>query len=286
MKVAVTGASGFVGRHVVNALRSHGAEVIAISRHPDPVSDTAITPLALDISDPANGNMECLGRPDILVHLAWGALNDYQSRQHLSHELPTHYRFLKTCIESGLDRLLVTGTCLEYGLQEGELAETSLGMPVTSYAQAKDNLRQELFALAKIHNFELGWLRPFYLFGSGQPPGSLYPQLRAAITSKENRFSMSSGDQVRDFLAIEMAASHIAKLALFADGIGIVNICSGSPVRVIDKVNEWLQEWSAQIVLERGLRQMPEYEPFAFWGSTQRLNYLLQSAPESQSEYP
>jgi len=278
MRVAVTGASGFVGRHVVSALRQLDASVIAISRHPDAATDDQLLPLAFDIAQPARFSLERIGNPDVLVHLAWGGLPNYRSAHHLEHELPAHSAFLESCVRSGLKRLVVAGTCLEYGMHSGGLVEATPCMPVTAYGKAKCALHQHLQELGERCEFDLTWLRMFYLYGPGQSPASLYSQLRAAVASNERSFDMSAGDQIRDFLPIETAAKYMAELTLGPAGSGAVNICSGQPVSVVDIVRDWLRTWNAEITLNRGTVARPDYEPFAFWGNPGKLKSLLEAS--------
>jgi|CXWL01.1.fsa_nt_gi dTDP-6-deoxy-L-talose 4-dehydrogenase (NAD+) len=275
MRVALTGASGFLGRHLVTALAPHAVQVIAVSRHPDAPANPRVTPLALDIGTVDGDPFAAVGRPDVLVHLAWGGLPKYLSREHLELELPRQIRFLDACIDSGISRIVVAGTCLEYGLQGGELDETRPLLPTTAYGQAKCQLLEHLQARQREHGFALTWARLFYLYGSGQAPTSLYASLRAAVAAGAKCFDMSSGEQTRDFLAVEDAAARIAALAMKPIDAGIVNVCSGRPVTVIDRVRGWLAECGAQIELNRGVHALPDYEPFAFWGDGRRLRSLL-----------
>nr|WP_255368398.1 NAD-dependent epimerase/dehydratase family protein [Rhodanobacter sp. OK091] len=277
VRVAVTGASGFIGRHVVRELVHRGAEVIAISRHPDPPISSTVTPLVADIGSTGTNPFVRMGRPDALLHLAWGGLPNYGSSDHLNKELPRHTAFLDACIDAGLTRLIVTGTCLEYGLQSGELSEATAALPTTSYGEAKHRLHQHLQELQATHDFGLSWLRLFYVYGPGQAATSLYPQLRAAVAAGKSSFDMSIGDQVRDFLPIETAAARIVAVILNYANAGTINICSGQPRTVADTVRDWLQTWHTDITLNLGVYSYPDYEPFAFWGSTLRLNSLLRS---------
>lgn len=276
MRVAVTGASGFVGRHAVQALRARGVEVIALARQPYATSDDGVESIAFDLAQASSDAYARIGRPDALLHLAWGGLPHYRSSTHLERELPLHVSFLEHCVRGGLRRLAVAGTCLEYGMQEGELSELIPPAPCVAYAAAKDALHRHLSTLRGELGFGLGWLRLFYLYGEGQAPTSLYQQLRAAVVAGMPRFDMSPGDQVRDFLAVEVAAAKLAGLVIGHADPGTVNVCGGKPATVEATVQGWLRDWQAQLELNLGALPYPDYEPFAFWGSTRRLAALLE----------
>lgn len=276
MKVAVTGATGFVGRHVLEALRARNTEVVAVSR---PRSDgllagSDIDIVTMDIAECGTDAFERIGAPDVLVHLAWDGLPNYKSVAHVDMQLPVQRRFLQACIASGLKHLVVSGTCLEYGMQSGELHEDMPNSPSTSYGNAKDMLRRELQDLQSTRPFDLTWLRLFYLYGPGQASSSLYSKLKTAIENGDPTFDMSPGDQVRDFLPIQEAARHMVDLALRPRNNGVVNICSGNPVAIADLVRGWLNNWNASIELATGILPYPDYEPFAFWGSRAKLDGL------------
>lgn len=276
-KVAVTGASGFLGRHVLAALAKADVEVVAHARTARPELPAAERRrwACFDLVATPDAAFDRLGRPDIVIHLAWGGLPSYLSSHHLEAELPTQSRLLRGLVASGLRTLVVAGTCFEYGMQSGCLHEDTTVLPSNPYGFAKDTLRRELELLKESTPFELRWLRLFYLYGSGQPPTSLYSQFRAAVARGDRRFDMSAGEQIRDFMQAEDAAAAIAAVALAPRAPGILNICSGTPTSVRDLVERWRVEMLADIELNLGALPYPAYEPFAFWGDNRRLCALL-----------
>jgi dTDP-6-deoxy-L-talose 4-dehydrogenase (NAD+) len=277
MRIAVTGASGFIGRHVLERLLAEPHEIVALSRsrHNVSVNDPRIQIIEAEMGDDAHGLYKRLGAPDVLIHLAWGGLPNYLAARHFEEELPRQYRFLKTLLAEGLPALVCTGTCLEYGMQSGNLAETQLGNPTTAYGFAKDALRRQLGFLQAELPFKLAWARLFYTYGAGQSPKSLYSQLQAAVASGARQFDMSAGEQLRDFLPVGQVADKLVRLATLQQDVGIVNVCSGQPVSIRSLVEGWVQDNHWDIQLNRHKLPLPSYEALAFWGDAGYLNALL-----------
>ncbi|WP_095180707.1 NAD(P)-dependent oxidoreductase [Pseudomonas sp. Irchel 3F6] len=283
MKVLVTGATGFVGRHLVAALLERGCEVRAVARNAEPAQGMPwinhVEFVAADIHA-ADLNVVALTEGiDALAHLAWPGLPNYRALFHFEHNLMADYRFIKNAIEAGVSQVLVTGTCFEYGMQSGPLSESTEPRPSNPYGLAKHTLHLFLQNLQQEQPFTLQWARLFYLHGEGQNPNSLLAALDRAIDSGEASFNMSAGEQLRDFLAIETAASHLAAILHQRDFGGVVNCASGQPVSVRALVERRLRERGATLALNLGHYPYPTHEPLAFWAVTERLQQLLGESP-------
>ena len=281
IKVALTGATGFIGRHVLAELNSHdGVEVIAVARELQE-GDPEITNgrwVQMDICKPPANAFEALGSPDILIHLAWHGLPNYRSLHHFEAELPTQYAFLKQLVQQGLKSVVVAGTCFEYGMQSGPLAEEIETRPANPYGFAKDTLRKQLKYLQALHPFNLTWERLFYMYGDGQPNSSLIPQLKKAVERGDKVFNMSGGEQLRDYLPVTAVAEKMVSLALKQQNIGTINICSGKPISVRNLVEKWIRDEHWDIKLNLDFYSYPDYEPMAFWGCSNKLNSMLTQA--------
>jgi len=276
MKVLVTGASGFVGQHVVLQLLRRGHVVTAVGRHEAKARGfdwfDRVRFIECDIHCPITDPFEKFGRPEVVIHLAWPGLPNYKSLFHFEKNLPADYRFLKALVEGGANHLLIAGTCLEYGMQNGALTEMMPTMPSNPYALAKDTLRKLLQSLQVQHRFTLQWSRLFYMYGVGQNSNSLLAQLDHAINNGESSFNMSGGEQLRDYLPVEVVASRLVLLIEHSHWNGVVNICSSKPISVRRLVEQHLINRKIEIQLNLGHYPYPEHEPMAFWGDTQFIN--------------
>ena len=269
MKVAVTGASGFIGQHVLAELVKRNIEIVATSRtnkKGDCFGLKNIQWIKLDIESPPGDCYKILEMPDVLIHLAWGGLPNYRSLHHFDKELPIHYRFLSDLVNDGLQSLVSVGTCFEYGFQSGPIAANAETYPDNPYGLAKDTLHKQLRQLQELHPFKLTWARLFYMYGSGQAENSLYSSLRIAVERGDKVFKMTGGEQLRDYLPVEDVAKDLVDLAFREKVKDVVNICSGQPISVRRLVEKWKYQNNWDIELALGEYPYPDYEPHAFWG--------------------
>lgn len=279
LRVAVTGASGFVGRHVLRELVSRKVDVYAITRSAETLSEfqPVVNIVELDIERPISDTYAKLGKPDVLIHLAWGGLPNYKSFHHFERELPVQYQFLKSAVKAGLKNLVVTGTCFEYGMLSGPLDEKRETQPANPYGFAKDTLRRQLDYLKEAEPFSLTWARLFYIYGDGQGSGAIMSQLKDTVERGEKIFNMSGGEQLRDYLPVEEAADILVRLSLSSADNGIVNVCSGQPISIRRLVEGWVAEHNWRVELNLGHYPYPDYEPMAFWGDRRKLDRVLGS---------
>ncbi len=278
MKVLVTGATGFVGRHLVAALLAEGIAVRAVARRLELAREMPwfdqVEFMAVDVHAAALPIDALVEGVDAVAHLAWPGLPNYQALFHFERNLPADYAFLKRVVEAGVRQVLVTGTCFEYGMQNGQLSEHCPAQPNTAYGLAKHTLRLFLERLQCEQPFTLQWARLFYLHGPGQAPNSLLASLDRAIDADDEKFNMSAGEQLRDYLSIEEAAGLLLSVLKQRAFSGVINCCSGKPVSVRTLVEQRVRQRHSAITLNLGYYPYSHHEPMAFWGSTERLRDL------------
>lgn len=280
MRVLVTGATGGLGELVISILLSQNIDVIATSRDAEKAKQcsffTKVKYIPFDINSKNNSDLfSYFNKPYALIHLAWEKLDEYKNEAHTTSILENHKQFLSNLIDNGLKDITVVGTCYEYGLQEGILKENMASKPVLPYPQGKNLLREFLEAKQKSTTFNFKWARVFYVFGEVKGRKNLYTHLINAIKNIDESFNMSGGEQIRDFLSPDEIAERIVKIALQNKTLGVINCCSGKPVKLKDFVSDFLNKNNYKIKLNLGVYPYADYEPMETWGDTAKLDAVL-----------
>src|SRR6266545_4206700 len=232
MRVLLTGASGFIGRHVMRLLRDAGHEVHAVSSRPAPTPATTLWYVADLLQPDRVRHLVGQVKPEGLVHLAWITTPpDYwRSPENLSWVAASKQLF-QAFRDAGGQRAVAAGTCAEYDWRYGYCVERLTPLaPATLYGRAKADAGSFLESLAADAGFSAAWARLFFLLGPHEHPSRLVPSLvRDLIAGKPAR--CNSGALFRDFLHVEDAATAI--VALFGSAVtGPVNVASGMPVSI------------------------------------------------------
>ncbi|WP_455940050.1 NAD-dependent epimerase/dehydratase family protein [Helicobacter fennelliae] len=276
LKILLTGASGFIGQQVLRYLLSQNHQVLCPTRNPHKLKSFHHKNCIIKHTDIYTQNLDFMQGYDTLIHLAWESMNNVCDYKHIDINYAHSMHLIKQAITSyKIKNITIAGSCFEYGTHSGKINESFIPNPQTSYGIAKTFLHKSLEQFQKIYPFQLKWLRIFYLYGEGQNPHSLLPQLQNALNHKQTNFNMSGGEQLRDYLDIKIAASYIAKIALHQDFNGVCNICSGSPISVRMLCERYLHNTQQSINLNLGFYPYAEYEPLAYWGDNTKLLKLL-----------
>lgn len=272
MKVLVTGASGYIGKHVVKQFLNSGHEVIAVD-----LNHKGIDERASIIDEPIfNGNADIysrLDRPDLVVHLAWRDGFIHNSSAHMN-DLSLHVRFLEDMINGGLKNLTVMGSMHEVGYYVGRVDENTPCCPLSMYGIAKNALRQAMLLYVKEKDVNFHWLRAFYIYGDDMHGSSIFSKILQAEEDGKKTFPFTMGKNKYDFIQIEELTKQITMASLQSEVTGIINVCSGIPIALADKVEEFIKEKNLHIKLEYGAYPEREYDSPAIWGDNSKMKYI------------
>ena len=216
MKVLVTGATGFTGRHFSSIARDAGYEVY---------------PLKADLTDAAAVAEEVLQvEPDYVVHLAaiafvaHGNVDDIYrvnivGTRHLLHALSLLHVLPKA--------VLLPSSSNVYGNAKKErLDETTALQPVNDYGVSK--LAMEHMARLWMDELPIVITRPFNYTGLNQHPNFLIPKIVGHFIRKESVIELGNIEVERDYSDVRVVCDSYLKLLLTPEAIGqTVNVCSG-----------------------------------------------------------
>lgn len=274
MKILVTGANGYIGRHVVCKLLDQGHEVTACDVRLTEV-DKRATLLEYNILSGSYINAyEELGSPDVCLHMAWRDGFVHNSSNHMG-DVSNHYKFMCSLIDGGLKQLAVMGTMHEVGYYEGAIDETTPCYPISPYGIAKDALRRSIQLYAKSHDCILQWIRAYYIVGDDLKSNSIFAKIRTAVLEGKKRFPFTSGKNKYDFIEIEELALQISAVITQKDISGIINCCSGKPMSLGERVEAFLKENNLDISLEYGVFRDRDYDSPCVYGNDTKIRMIL-----------
>ena len=276
MTIFVTGATGFIGYNLIKKFEKKKIRVFAFYKTKKQINKKRfkyVKFFSVDIYKKKNF-FKIYGVPKILIHLAWEGLPNYNEDFHLKKNLPNELFFLKSAIYNGVNQLIISGTCYEYGKQNGCLREEMKTLPITKYAKAKDRLRKELEKIRKRKSFILQWVRIFYVYGMHQKSQSLFPSLKRAIRNKKKNFTISSKYIVRDFISVSNVANFFLHLTNNITLNGVINCCSGKPLSIFNFVNNYRKKKKSSIKILENKTLAQNHEAVKFWGSTTKMKSM------------
>ncbi len=266
-RVLVTGATGFIGRHVEGALRERGHEAVAVSRAN-----------GHDLLEPgAAERVIAEAEPTHLLHLAWFA-------EHGAFwTSPENLRWVEASLAllrafRG-ERAVLAGTCAEYDWAHGFCSEgvTPLA-PATLYGAAKHALHTVAAKHAEQAGFELAHGRIFFVHGPHEDPRRLVASVARALTRGEEA-PTSEGTQRRDFLHAADLADAFAALVGARGVTGAVNVASGEPTTVREVVDEVARAAGRPELLRVGAVPMRPDDPPLLVADVRRLRDEVGWAP-------
>ena len=276
MRVLVTGASGFVGRWVVSALRLRGHDVIAVSRNGQPVDVSGCdgvqwrTANLLQRSD--IDSLIQKESPAGLIHCAWDTTpGTYWTASANLNWVASSLQLLEAFVQNGGQRAMVAGTSAEYCWKNsGSLNESdSVIAPNTLYGVSKNALRQILEQWAETNTLSLAWGRVFCPFGPLEKSDRLIPRLIQQLSCGQE-FPFDSGDLIRDFLSVEDLGDAFASV-FDSDFEGAINLASGTDLSIRDLVTLIADHFGTQDTLRFGVSPDPVGQPMRIVADISRL---------------
>lgn len=273
MKILVTGANGYLGQGIVKKLLDNGIQVVATDFTVDYI-DSRAKRMPCDLFS-VERPYELFDKPDALLHLAWRDGFNHYSDAHII-DFSKHCLFIKKFAEAGIHRISVMGTMHEIGFYEGCINEDTPCNPTTPYAICKNALRQYTKEVCRKNNVVWQWLRGFYIVGNTLRGNSIFSKITEAESAGKKTFPFTQGQNQFDFVSYEEFCTQVAKTVSQERINGTINICSGRPEKLSDRVERFISDNNYGIKLEYGVYPERPYESKAIWGDDHKVQSILE----------
>lgn len=275
--VLVTGASGFMGRHLSRRL-SVAIPRLFLAVHQPAAFDSGEV-LEMDLTDPGSIHLALsAARPEIVFHLA--AFTDVSrdpelEERHNAVNFQGTLDLARALKNYGVKRMVHFGTCEEYGDGEVPFSESQPPRPVSPYSASKARATEALQGLWREESFPVVIVRPFLTYGPGQNRKRFLAQaIDAAI--HDRALPMTPGRQTREFNHVEDVLEGVLQTAA-VEGIEgeIINIACGEERRLDEVAHQVFRLAGASVGPDLGALPYREGEAMRFFGSTEKCRRLL-----------
>lgn len=277
-KVLVTGGSGYIGTHVVDALRGRGADVVPVSRNVSSGADRST--VKRSFADIDADWLAHHGPFDVVVHLAWTDGFDHNASSHIDN-LPHHVRFVGEVMSAGIRQFAGLGSMHEVGYWEGEIGEATPTRPRSMYGIAKNALREAARLETEKAGATFQWLRPYYILGDDARNNSIFTKILRWEAEGKATFPFNSGVNRYDFIDVRELAEQIAAASLQTTVTGIIECCSGRPMALRDKVETFIADHHLKIRPEYGAFPDRPYDSPGVWGNTAKIEKIVREGADA-----
>jgi GDP-4-dehydro-6-deoxy-D-mannose reductase len=245
MRILVTGANGFSGRHLVQYLSAQAAIDLYLT---DIQRSEKTNYFALDLAD-YQGVKDLIQKiePQQIYHLAGSFSNDY-SLDYQVNVLSTRH-ILESILSAKISsRVLLIGSAAEYGqtsASDNPVKETQTLQAISVYGLSKVFQTQLMDYYFRNFGLDLVMARPFNLLGEGISAqllvGNLYRQLLDYQANKISKIKLGNLSTQRDYMAIDLAVADYFLLMNRGKSGEVYNVGSGKPILMENLVNNILQ---------------------------------------------
>ena len=281
-RVLVTGGSGFIGSHLVEALVQRGADVHCMLLSGDPAPNLDGVRQAIRIHranlterDQVDAVVRA-ARPEVVMHLAAIGVADVHVDPALAARVNVEGTLnLLGALDGDYQVFVNTGTCHEYGSNEPPFREDQDPRPTLPYAITKTAVWHFCSRFFRTRQWPIVTVRPFAVYGPRQASNTFIPAcIRAAQRGTD--FEMTGGEQQRDLVYVSDIVEGFIRAAIVPEAIGgTFNLCTGQEVALYDVAQAIVTEMGDPMAIRRGALPYRESEIWHLVGDNSRARTIL-----------
>ena len=163
----------------------------------------------------------------------------------------------------------------EVGYWEGSIDENTPCNPISMYGIAKDALRRAMILYCQQKNCILQWLRCYYILGDDKKNNSIFCKLLLAAEEGKKTFPFTTGKNQYDFITVDELANQLSAAVMQKEVTGIINCCTGKPMSLADRVEQFIKEHNLDIQLEYGKFPDRAYDSPCEYGDNTKIQKIM-----------
>jgi NAD dependent epimerase/dehydratase len=299
MKVLITGADGFIGSHLTEALYRKGYQVRALCQYnsfnnwgwlEDISCKDDIEVFSGDIRDPFYCE-ELVSGVDIVFHLAALIAIPYSyisPQSYIETNIQGTLNICQASIKNKVSRVLHTSTSEVYGTAKFvPINEDHPLQPQSPYSASKIGADAIAMSFFNSFNLPLTIVRPFNTYGPRQSARAVIPTIITQIANGAKEISLGDTTPTRDFTYVEDTCSGFLELSACDDSIGeTVNLGSNSEISISDalEIIKNLMKSDVNFILDKERIRPKNSEVYRLWSDNSKLRRLTNYCPKTSIE--
>ena len=272
MRILITGSTGFLGERLIQKLKTSSHEIMVMTRKKSSKRISKnVKVLVADLSELSSYSKPVKNfAPEIIIDMAWEGIPNFTSKISLTNKINTS-RFLDFVTDlDSCKKILVAGSCLEFGQSLGPCNEENVGIPNDYFSLAKHSIRNWLDMKCQEKNISYAWFRIFYVYGPYQRSSSILPTLMDKF-QKGDVPNLKTPYRANDYVYIDDIINAFFICLNKKFNSGIYNLGSGKSISVLElcKTVERVVYGSTETTREL-IKTLPPYDKneINFWAST------------------
>lgn len=247
MKILLTGATGFVGSHLLRHLLREGHQVTILKRSTSDIwriKNIIHTISSVDIDNQKNlSEVITQHHIDAVIHTATLYIKRETDPEELCAMNEANITFptllLDAAVKNGVKYVINTGTCFEYAMSDKPVSEESKAEAYNYYAATKIAFENILFYYAKMHPIHATTLKLFYPYGK-KDNKKIIPLILQSY-AHDQKLTISKGEQNLDFTYVgDIVKAYSRALSYLSSesysGYTTFNIGAGKATQIKDLV--------------------------------------------------
>ncbi len=216
MRIFLTGGTGFIGSHFINAALENNHEIICLKRSNKINTRIKLNKQPFWLTQQINYvDKRYFKGVDVLVHMAAHSANQpYDSLDEcLKYNLNYPLNLLNSALDAGIKKFIIIGSCFEYGNscnRYEKIPSNAPLEPISSYPASKAAASIAFLQWAIENKISMSLLRVFQIYGEGEQSTRLYPSLIKAAKAGDN-FPLTKGEQIRDFMDVKYLSKELLR---------------------------------------------------------------------------